>query len=298
MTVATGNFPELLWPGIKTKWGDSYRDYTPVYQQVFNVKTSDKAFEKDQGVTRLGLAAVKDQGDSITFRDPVQGFQREYVHVVYGLGTSITLEMYEDDQYNYINGSPRWLARAIRQTEETVHADVLNNAFGSELAADGLSIYNTAHVNVGTGTTQSNRPSTDADLTQTSLEQAYIDIADWTDDQDIRINVTPSRLVVPNELMWVAAKILGTQGEVNSADNTINPMYNIMPYTVWNYLTDPDAWFILTDQNEAGYTSYVRRRTTLDRDNEFDTQNLRYHSTRRWSQGLTDYRHTYASPGA
>ena len=298
MTVATGNFPELLWPGIQTIWGDNYRDYKPVYQTLFNMKTSDKSFEKDQGVTRLGLAAVKDQGDTISFVDPQQGFQKEYVHVVYALGTSITLEMFEDDQYNYINGSPRWLARSIRQTEETIHADVFNNAFGSETAADGLSIYNAAHVNVATGTTQSNRPSTDSDLTQTSLEQAFIDIANWTDDQDILINATPSRLVVPNELMWVANKILGTQGEVNSADNTINPMYQIMPYTVWNYLTDPDAWFILTDQDEAGYTCYVRRRTTLDRDNEFDTQNLRYHSTRRWSQGLTDWRHSYGSPGS
>jgi len=297
MTVATGNFAELLWPGIAAIFGDSYDSYTPVYKKIFAVNTSDLAFEKVQGVTRLPLAGIKEQGQAVTYIDPVQGFQKEYIPQVYALGSSVTREMYTDDQYRYINGIPRWLARSIIQTEETDHANVLNDSFTTENSADSLTIHNAAHPNVATNTTQSNRPSTATDLTQTSLEQAFIDISDWTDDHDINIQVQPQLLVVPNELMWVATKILGTQGEVNSADNTINPMYHVMDWVWWRYLTDPDAWFIKTDV-EQGYTCFVRWNTQLDRDNEFDTQNLKFIATRRWSRGLSDWRGSYGTTGA
>lgn len=298
MTVATGNFPELLWPGIKKLFGDEYKDYMPMYSKVFKQERSDKAFEKDQGVTRLGLAGVKEQGGPITYVDPVQGYQKEYAHVEYALGTSITNVMYEDDQYRYINGAPRWLKRSMIQTKEIVHSNVLNNAFTTELVADGLSLINAAHVNVATGTTQRNQPATAADLTQTSLEQAYIDIADWTDDQDIKIQCKPVGLLVPNELRWTAMKIVRTTGEVGTDANTMNPMNGKFDPMVWEYLTDPDAWFVLTDCNDAGLTTYNRRGLSLDRDNEFDTKSLKFSADERYSLGATDWRCIYGSAGA
>lgn len=296
MTVATGNFPELLWPGIKSLFGDTYKEYPTVYTQCFIVTSSSLAFEKVQGVTRLGLAGVKEQGNTATFVDPTQGHQKEYVHINYGLGSSITREMNSDDQYGYIRGIPQWLARSMRQTEETVHSNVFNNSFTSQLAADGLSVFNSAHLNVATNTSQFNTPAVASDLTQTSLEQAYIDIADWTDDQDIKMQVKVQKLLVPNETRFVMQKILMTSGEVGSADNTINPMYEVVKGVVWEYLTDPDAWFLLTDVE--GFRSFTRWGTQLDRDNEFETQNLRFLSTRRWSEGVDDWRAGYGSPGA
>lgn len=298
MTVATGNFPELLWPGINRIFGHSYDYYKPVYPSVFDVQRSSKTFEKDQGVTGLPLAAEKPQGEEITYADPVQGFAKEFVHTVYALGSSVTKEMWTDEQYNYIRRIPRFLARSMRYTEETLHSNIFNNAFSSETTADGLSIINSAHVNAATNSTQRNQPSTNSDLTQTALEQAFIDIRDWTDDQDILMMCKPVRLVVPNELMWQAEKILGTSKEPFSADNTVNPMNNKIPYVVWDYLTDPDAWYLLTDCKDGGLISYTRWATSFDRDNEFDTFNLKFLVSKRWSQGCSNWRALYASPGA
>lgn len=298
MTVATGNFAELLWPGLRTVWGNSYKDFSPVWSKVFNEVRSDKAFEKDQGVTGLPLAGVKEQGATASYVDPVQGYQKEYVHVTYALGSSVTREMYEDDQYRYIRRIPAMLSRSLRHTEETTHANVLNNAFGSETGADGLSIINASHVNAADGGTQSNQPSTAADLTQASLEQAFIDIAGWTDDQGLKIQVGLRSLLVPRQLRFTAQKILRTAGEVGTDANTINPMNNAMEMIEWVYLTDVDAWFVLTDQREAGLISFLRRPAELERDNEFDTQNLKMLTTKRWSMGATDWRCVYGSAGA
>ena len=298
MTVATGNFAELLWPGIREIYGHTYKSYASVYDQVFRIKSSDKAFEKVQGVTTLGLAGTKPQGGTAAFADPIQGFQKEFAHIVYALGSSVTKEMWTDDQYSYISGIPKMLAESMRETKETVHANVLNNAFGSELGADGVSIFNASHVNVATGTTQANQPSTAADLTQTSLEQMFIDVAGWTDDQDKKKQYAVGKLLVPRQLMFVAEKILKTSGEVGTDANTINPMQGKLTPIVWNYLTDVDAWFGLTDNTAAGFCSFQRWENSLDRDNEFDTFSLKFLASERYSLGVTDWRAAYGSSGS
>lgn len=298
MTVATGNFPELLWPGINKIFGVTYKAIEPVYKKVFNVQKSSMAFEKDQGVTGLPQAGIKEQGDEVSYANPVQGYNKEYIHIVYGLGSSVTKEMFTDDQYRYINRIPKFLAESMRYAEETVHADVINNAFTTETTADGVAIISSSHINAATGSTQANRPTTYSDLSQTALEQAFIDIAGFKDDQDqIRV-VKPKKLLVPRALMFTAEKILGTRAEYASADNTINPMYKALDLLVWDYITDTDSWFVLTDQTDAGLTSFTRWDTEFDRDNEFDTKNLKFTVTRRWSQGCTDWRNIYGSTGA
>lgn len=298
MTVATGNFAELLWPGIREIFGDSYKSYPKVYSRVFQVKKSDKAFEKVQGVTTLGLAGIKDQGDTAAYADPIQGFQKEFAHVVYALGSSVTKEMWTDDQYDYIRGIPQMLSESMAETEETVHAAIFNNGFSSETVADGLSFFNGSHVNAATGTTQSNQPSTAADLTQTSLEQAFIDVAGWTDDQDKKKQYGLKKLLVPRQQRFVAQKILKTAGEVGTDANTINPMKGALEMIEWVYLTDADAWFILTDNAKAGLVSFERWAMSLDRDNEFDTMSLKFLASKRWSQGVSDWRAAYGSAGA
>lgn len=297
MTVSTGNFAELLWPGIQVIWGNNYNQWTPLWSRAFDVRESDKAFEKEQGVTGMPLAAIKDQGSPIPYVDPYQGFQKEYVNVTYALGGSVTREMYEDDQYNYINSIPEMLARSMRQTEETVSFAVLNNGFSSSFTgADGQSLFSTTHPLVAGGTYK-NRPTTASDLTQTALEQAQIDSLDLVDDQGLKINVQNKMLIVPTALKFTAEKILGTEYEVDTANNTINPVRGSLELVVSPYLTDTDAWFIKTDVPN-GLRFYNRRAAEIERDNEFSTQNLLFITTRRFSVGWTDPKGIYGSPGA
>lgn len=296
MTISTGNFAELLWPGILGLYGDNYKDWEPLYEKVLSVQDSNKAFEKIQGVTGLPLASIKTQGSPISMVDPYQGFQKEFVNVTYALGTSVTREMVEDEQYSYINKLPRMLARSMRQTEETVAFNLLNNGFGSQNTADGVTIFNTGHPLVGGGTL-SNRPAVASDLSQTALEQADIDILGFVDDQSLKTKFMGKTLVVPVALKHTAMKILQTRQTVDSADNTVNTVAGSMNLVVSPYLTDTDAWFIITDADD-GLVFMRRRAAALDRDNEFTTQNLAMISTARFSVGAVDPRGAYGSPGA
>ena len=279
MTINTAAFAELIWPGIVDIFGQTYQDHPPLYPSMFDVKTSDKAFEKVQGLTDYGTAAVKDQGAQLAFDDPIQGFQKEYVNVTYAKGATITLEMMQDEQYNVFNDIPRGLARAMRKTEETVGANIYNNGFSTETAADGLSAFNSAHLNVD-GTTFSNVPTVAADLTQTSLEQAVVDISDYVDDRGLPILVQGKILIVPTALQHIAKKILGTNFAVGTADNDINTVAGTMELVVNPYLTDTDAWFIKTDADN-GFTWMDRMKAEIDRENEFNTKNLQFSVIRR-----------------
>jgi hypothetical protein len=298
MTIATGNFAELLWPGIKERWGTAYNDYTPLYTKIFEVKQSTLRFEKEQNVTGLGLAGVKDEGSPAAYQDPFQGFQKEYNNITYALGTTVTREMYEDDQYNYIKEAPDWLARSMRQTEETIAFNHLNRAQNSAFTgADGVTLLNSAHPLVGGGT-YSNVLSTPADLTQTSLENGIQDLMDFVDDQSLKIRVTPKCLVVPTALNFTARKLLESDYTVGSADNDVNPVNGLFTDLVVSpYLTDADGWFIISDIPH-GLTWYNRRSSEIVRDNEFDTQNLKFLTTSRFSSGFTDSRGVYGSEGA
>lgn len=303
MTVGSAQFAELLWPGISAIWQDSYNEWDPKYSQFFYKKDSDKAFEKEQGVIGLPLAGIKDQGEQIPMVDPMQGYQKEYVNVTYALGSSVTREMYEDDQYNVINNIPKYLARSLRQTEEVVHHDILNNGFSSVTAGDGLTVFNTAHTMLGTGSTLSNMGQSGVTyaLSQTSLEQALIFISNWTDDQDLKIAYQGRMLVVPTNLQFTAEKILGTEFEVNTANNTINPVRGKMPHVVTPWITDTDSWFIVTDvtkEQGTGLVCYERRAAEIQRDSDFNTQNMLFSTTKRWSAGVTDFRGVWGSQGA
>ncbi|MCB7127949.1 MAG: Mu-like prophage major head subunit gpT family protein [Candidatus Brocadiales bacterium] len=297
MAVSTGNFAELLWPGIEVIFGNTYNDYEALYPKVFEKKKSTLAFEKNQGVTGLPLAGIKNQGNSIPSIDPQQGFQKEYVNITYAIGSSITRELYEDDQYSYIKTIPTLLARSLYQTEETTAFNVLNNGFNSSITgADGIELFSTAHLNVD-GSTFSNRLATDSDLTQTSLETALQDLLDFVDDQSLKIRVQPKCLVVPTASNFRARKLLESSYVVGKADNDINPVQGLFQDLVVSpYLTDNDAWFIITDVPN-GLTFYTRREVDLDKDNEFATQNLLFSATKRWSVSWTDPRGAFGTPG-
>ena len=297
MTIATGNFAELLWPGIHDIWGHAYNDYEPLYKKVYEVKKSDKTFEKEQGVTGMPLASVKQQGQSVNYVDPYQGYQREYVNVTYAIGGTVTKEMFTDEQYGYINKLPAMLARSMRQTEETLGWNQFNNGFSTAVSADGLSILNSAHTLVAGGTF-SNILATPADLTQTSLETLSAQILDAVDDQGLRIRLLPRALVVATANNYTARKLMESPNVVGKADNDINPMMGqFRDVIVSPWLTDADAWFIVTDCDN-GMVWYQRWAAELERDNEFDTKNLKFTLTNRFSLGNTDPRGVYGTAGA
>src|SRR6185369_11041380 len=274
MTTTTGNFADLLWPGLADIWGNDYARWSPLWKQVFSVKQSNKAYEKEQGVTRLGLAGIKAQGAPALFTDPMQGFSKEYVNVTYSLGAVVTREMVEDDQYNYIN----------------------NGYTASFTGADGVILFSASHVFAGGGT-WSNILATASDLTQTALEQAFIDISNWVDDMGLRINLQPQKLLVTTSDQFKARKLMETANEPFSADNTKNVIANSLNIVVSPYLTDADQWQIITNAKN-GMVFYDRRAPQMERDNEFATQNLQMLTTMRFASGWTDPHGVYGSPGA
>jgi uncharacterized protein YbaR (Trm112 family) len=298
----TGFAPELLYPGLAEIWGLDYEQYPTKYNKVFKIESSDKAFEKEQGMSGFTVAGEKTQGDSVSFARLTQGFQKEYVHTTFGLGAIITREMQEDDQYNVISQIPTMLAEALRRTEETTHFAVLNNGFDAAITgADGVCLFSNAHPNAGSGGgTQSNIASVAIDLTQTALENAYIDIENFRDENNQRISMPEKKkLVVSRADMINSQKIIKTQYKVGSADNDVNILANSnIELIMSNYLTDQDAWFIINGVRN-GLKSKVRREADIERDKDrVGTQNLAIVTTKRWSQGWTDWRDAYASSGA
>lgn len=297
---STGFAPELLYPGLAAIWGQSYGDYPTKYSLFFQMKTSNKRFEKEQEMSGFTLASVKDEGDSVDYARLTQGFQKEYNHTTYGLGAIITRELMEDDQYNVIQKVPALLAGALRRTEETVAHNVLNNGFDAAFTgADGVALFSTAHPNSGSGGgTQANTPTTASDLTETSLEAAVIAVRDFRDANNQRIMVEPRKLVVQNQNFFNATKILKTEYKVGTADNDVNVLSSMpIELVATSYLTDPDAWF-LTTSVENGLTFYRRRAAGIERDNDISTQNLAIVTTTRFDTGWTDWRGVYGSPGA
>jgi phage major head subunit gpT-like protein len=295
---STGAFPELLWPGLMTGWGTEYKEYETLYTKFFDVQKSDKQFEKEQQIVGFPTAGIKEEGQEASFSQMLQGYQKEYRHYTYSIGAVITKEMVEDDQYRVISKIPKFLARSMKDVQEVVAHNILNNAFNTGFTgADGSALCVTNHSLVGGGTGQ-NTLTTAADLTQTSLETAIQDILNYTDDQGLRMKVDVKKLIVPTGLNFTARKILETQYATGSTDNDVNIISNMgIEPIITPYLTDTDAWFLITDMDNS-LTFFIRRNADLSRDNDFGTDNLKIKTTMRFSAGFTDWRGVYGSPGA
>ena len=300
--ITTGSFAKDLWPGVARWYGMKYKEYPVEHLEIFDKLTSDQAFEEDVQATGFGLATIKTEGASISFDETQQGFIQRYTHVTYGLGFIITREMHDDGvSMTVALRRATALAFSMRQTKETVAANVLNRAFNDSYTfADGLELCSTAHLNT-TGGTWRNELSTAADISEDALEQCCIDIADFQTDRGLKIAIRPKKLIVPPELEFEAARLLKTPQQPGTANNDINAIRvtGKFPdgYAVNNYLDDSDAFFIKTDC-PMGLTHYERRADDFDTDNDFDTENARFKSTFRGSWGCTDPRGVMGSPGA
>lgn len=300
--ITSSSFAKALWPGVNAWYGKAYNDYPEEWSKLFEKYTSRKAFEEDVGLSSLGLAQVKSEGAPVTFDSERQGFTTRYSHVVYALGFIITREIFEDDQYDVVGQKKaKALARSMRQTKEIVGANVYNRAFDSNyVGGDGVALLSASHPNVAGGI-WSNLIGTAADLSEAALEQAVIDIAAFRDDRGLLIACRPSKLVITPSNMFEAARILKTEGRAGTDLNDVNAIktMGLVPEIIVNhYLTDADAWFLLTDQKSDGMKYWERRGDAFDMDNDWDTENAKFKATARYSFGWTDPRCIYGSAGA
>ena len=301
--INTNTHPKLLWPGIKAIWGDYFYNRHPEeFSKIFDVDTSDMAFEEHQGITGFGLAPQKTEGAAIIFDDEKNGYNKRYTHVAYALGYIVTREELDDNLYEKVSSrrAPA-VARSMRQTVETVNANHLNRATsGSYLGPDGVALLSTAHPNINGGT-WSNRPSSATDLSEASIEDLVIQIMNTKDDRGLHMQLMPKSLIVPTNEYFNAHRILDSVGQSGTANNDANVLKSqgVFPdgIVMNHYLTDTDAWFIKTDCM-YGLTHLWRTKPVFDKDNDFNTKNLLASGYMRFSSGWTDARGVFGSPGA
>ncbi len=300
MPITTSSFAKALWPGVNAWYGKAYDEYPVEWDKLFEKFTSSRAWEEDVGVSSFGLARVKPEGAAIEYDTEKQGFTTRYVHVVYALGFIVTREIFEDDLYDVVGQrKAQGLAFSHRQTKEVVAANVYNRAFSSSYVyGDGVCLLNASHPLIAGGT-MSNVIGTAADISEAALEQALIDISGYTNDRGLRIAVQAKQLIVPKELDFETDKILKTEYEVGTANNTVNVVRGRFSQgkTMNHYLTDADAWFIRTNVPH-GMKYFERRADAFDMDNDFDTENAKFKASGRYSFGATDFRGLYGSAGA
>lgn len=300
MTTRRENMADLLADGFRTILFDRWDTIKWIYDKIFNVDTSTKKEEKDSAVHGFGLMPSKAEGMGITYEDPAQGYDVTYTHVTYGMGFRVTEEMWEDDLYGKIKKLPKALAKSAMHTVEQACANIFNNGFVTTYnsGGDSKALFATDHPLVGGGT-QANTPAVAADLTVSSLQAAITAIEEMTDDNGIVLTLKPKTLLVPTALKWTAKELLKSEKKPGTADNDINALADEdLGYTTWPYLTDDDAWFLLTEKDEHELNFFWRRKLDTDDESDFDTGDLKFKATMRFSVKWSDYRGTYGSPGA
>ena len=291
---------ELL-PGLNALFGLEYERYGEEYKELFETESSERSFEEEQKLSGFGAAPVKNEGSAIAYDNAQEAWSTRYTHETIALGFSLTEEAIEDNLYDSLSARyTKALARAMAYTKEVKGANILNNAFNTNyVGGDGKSLCNSAHPLVY-GSTISNVPSTPADLNETSLENAVIQISLWTDERGLLIAAKPKKLIIPSALQFVATRILETELRVGTTDNDINALKNngSIPggYTVNHWLTDTNAWFLSTDVPN-GLKHFVRSPLSTSMDADFDTGNARYKARERYSFGWSDYLGIFGSQG-
>ena len=302
MAISRAQLLKELLPGLNALFGLEYAKYGEEHKEIYETETSERSFEEETKLSGFSAAPVKNEGSAIAYDNAQEAWTARYTHETIAMGFSITEEAVEDNLYDSLSSRyTKALARGMAYTKQVKAAYVLNNAFsGGPTYGDGVVLCSTAHPLVSGGT-NSNTPSTAADLNETSLENAVIQIAGWTDERSLLIAAKPKKLVVPPNLMFVATRLLETELRVGTTDNDINALKNngSIPegYTVNHFLTDTNAWFLLTDVPN-GLKHFVRSPLQNSMDGDFDTGNVRYKARERYSFGVSDPLGIFGSPGA
>ena len=304
MAISRAQLLKELLPGLNALFGLEYARYGEQHKEIYEIESSERSFEEETKLSGFQAAPVKNEGSAIAYDNAQEAWTARYTHETIAQGFSITEEAVEDNLYDSLSSRyTKALARAMAYTKQVKGAAILNQGFtgaGNPTYGDGQVLFSTAHPLVSGGV-NSNRPATPADLNETSLENAVIQIAAWTDERGLLIAAKPKKLVVPPALQFVATRLLETELRVGTADNDINAIKNngSIPggYTVNNYLTDTNAWFLLTDVPN-GLKHFVRSPLANSMDGDFDTGNVRYKARERYSFGVSDPLGVYGSPGA
>ena len=304
MAISRAQLLKELRPGLNALFGLEYQKYADEHKEFYEQETSERSFEEETKLSGFGAAPVKTEGASVEYDNAQEAFTARYTHETVAMGFAITEEASEDNLYDSLGARyTKALARAMAYTKQVKAAAVLNKGFagtGNPTYGDGKTLFATDHPLVSGGT-NSNRFSTGVDLNETSLEDAVIQIAAWTDERGLLIAAKPRKLIIPPALQFVATRILETQQRVGTADNDINALVNngSIPegYTVNHYLTDTNAFFLTTDVPN-GLKHFVRAPMATSMDGDFDTGNVRYKARERYSFGVSDPLGMFGSPGA
>jgi Mu-like prophage major head subunit gpT len=302
MAISRAQLLKELLPGLNALFGMEYKRYGEEHKEIYETETSERSFEEETKLSGFSAAPVKAEGNAISYDNAQEAWTARYQHETIALGFSITEEAVEDNLYDSLSSRyTKALARAMAYTKQVKGAAVLNNAFSaSYTGGDGKTLCATDHPLVSGGT-NANRPSTDVDLNETSLEAAVIAIAAWTDERGLLIAARPRKLVIPPNLMFVAKRLLDTELRVGTTNNDINALKAMGSisegFTVNHFLTDTNAWFLTTDVPN-GLKHFVRVPLQNGMDGDFDTGNVRYKARERYSFGWSDPLGIYGTQGA
>jgi hypothetical protein len=304
MAISRSQLLKELLPGLNALFGLEYAKYGEEHKEIYETETSERSFEEETKLSGFGAAPVKAEGSSIAYDNAQEAWTARYTHETIAQGFSITEEAIEDNLYDSLSSRyTKALARSMAYTKQVKAAAILNTGFtgsGNPTYGDGKVLFATDHPLISGGT-NSNRPTTGADLNETSLEAAVIQIAAWTDERGLLIAAKPRKLIIPPALMFVATRLLETELRVATADNDLNALKSngSIPegYTVNHFLTDTNAWFLTTDVPN-GLKHFVRAAMQTSMDGDFDTGNVRYKARERYSFGVSDPLGIFGSPGA
>jgi len=302
MAISRAQLLKELLPGLNALFGLEYKKYGEEHKEIFETESSERSFEEETKLSGFTAAPVKNEGAAIAYDNAQEAWTARYIHETIAMGFSITEEAIEDNLYDSLSSRyTKSLARGMAYTKQVKGANILNNAFTAGITyGDGVTLCSTAHPLVSGGT-NSNRPTVPADLNETSLEAAVIQIAGWTDERGLLIAAKPKKLVIPPALQFVATRLLETELRVGTTDNDINALKNngsiAEGYCINHYLTDTNAWFLTTDVPN-GLKHFVRTPMQTSMDADFDTGNSRYKARERYSFGVSDPLGVFGSPGA
>ena len=302
MAISRAQLLTELLPGLNALFGLEYARYGEEHKELYEVESSERSFEEETKLSGFSAAPVKNEGSAIAYDNAQEAWTTRYNHETIALGFSITEEAVEDNLYDSLSARyTKGLARAMAYTKQVKGASVINNGFSAAYpGGDGVALFSTAHPLVNGGT-NSNRPATAADLNETSLEAAVIQIAAWTDERGLLIAAKPKKLIVPPALQFVATRLLETSLRVGTTDNDINALKSngSIPegYCINHFLTDTSGWYLTTDVPN-GLKHFVRSPLANSMDGDFDTGNVRYKSRERYSFGWSDPLGVFGSPGS
>jgi hypothetical protein len=303
MAISRAQLLKELLPGLNALFGLEYKKYENEHEAVYETETSERSFEEELKLSGFGAAGVKSEGSAIRYDNAQEAWSARYNHETIAMGFSITEEAMEDNLYDSLSSRyTKALARSMAYTKQVKAAYPLNNGFsgGAFVGGDGKTLFATDHPLVSGGT-NSNTQSTAADLNETSLEAAVIQIAGFKDERGLLIAARPRKLIVPPSLMFVATRLLETELRTATADNDINAIKTngTIPegYSVNHYLTDVDSYYLITDIPN-GMKHFVRTPMSTSMDGDFDSGNVRYKARERYSFGVSDPLGIWGSPGA